>query len=361
MIRFLSCFVLCAILPCAAALADDADKPYTVIVPQGMTLVQVGSRCAICPPADVPAVRQGLADVAPSTQPTTQPSDLLAHLASQHDSLSSEISADLLIPSKTVNDFLDTKLKKIITQMADVNPRCYMLVCSEAEVTTAVKQGWHAPLFYYNRVADHVFFNPQIIINTTRQADDLVVWTETRDGELDTDISAAVSRTSNDLQESMKRDVSDSTINAVTLVFQKFIADSAATPLKLPPSEQWFGRGVITAMSCKYTAELTGIWLPQLQQIMSMERGSHFILASQLNLLTGIDPSSVRPEYLPYYDDAVERKAGRVVEKLLAKDPAAVTKLLTAIHASLPPDNLALVSLIRQTTGIDVTDDLLPN
>jgi hypothetical protein len=360
--------ILSGLLAAAIAQADDATTqpaelvvPYVVIVPPGMKLVQVGDRGALCRPEVEDAVHRGLENLSPATRPTTMPTDLLARLADRRSALIAEMKSDLNVPEDVTTAFLDGKLKKAITDMADIKPRCYIFVGSEDELNAAEKAGWHAPLFYYNRLADRTFFKPQVVISTQAKPDDIVVWAEPTPDESADSVTAAVTKAMHQLDDGLQQNISRSSMGAVDLVFQEFITDNVARPLKLPASEQWFGRGVIMAMAVKYTSEITGIWRTSLQNELAAERGSHFILAAPLDLLNGLDPTSIKPEYVPYYDDAVSRKASRVIESLTAKaGDDSIAKILTALKPGLPPDNLALVALITKITGVDVTNDLLP-
>ncbi|HUB25010.1 MAG TPA: hypothetical protein VL992_06240 [Tepidisphaeraceae bacterium] len=360
--------ISCCLFNSAIALADDSTtkpaelvEPYVVLIPPGMKLVQVGDKGALCSPAIEDAVRQGLENVGPATRPSTMPTDLLTRLASQRSSLIAEMKSDLNVPEDVSAAFIDGKLKKAIQEMAAINPRCYVFVGSEDELNAAEKAGWHAPLFYYNRLADRTFFKPQVVISTQSKPDDIVVWSEPTPDNSPASVTDSVAKAMRQLDDGLQENISRSAMGAIDLVIQEFIADNVARPLKLPTGEQWFGRGVIMAMGIKYTSEITGIWRASLQNELAAERGSHFILASQLDLLNGFDPSSIKPEYLPYYDDAVSRKASRVIESLTAKaGDEAVGKILTALKSGLPPDNLALVALITKLTGVDVTNDLLP-
>jgi hypothetical protein len=83
---------------------------------------------------------------------------------------------------------------------------------------------------------------------------------------------------------------------------------------------------------------------------------------ASLDLVTGTDTDEIRPERVMYYFDAVNHKSSVVVEKILDKaGDAVVPKILAELKAAVPPDNAAMIELVRKATGVDVTDDLQPS
>jgi hypothetical protein len=69
----------------------------------------------------------------------------------------------------------------------------------------------------------------------------------------------------------------------------------------------------------------------------------------------------VRPEWVNAYTDAYRRRAMQVVGKLVTDGGGgAIGKVIAAIKQDRPADGAALVQLVKQVTGVDLTNDLGP-
>ena len=65
---------------------------------------------------------------------------------------------------------------------------------------------------------------------------------------------------------------------------------------------------------------------------------------------------------MPYYVDAMGKKAMTVTLKILEQGgPDAIKKIVDAIKKQKPKDGDELVKLIKDASGVDVTEDVKAN
>lgn len=271
------------------------------------------------------------------------------------------MAADLAVPEDKVAAFLGDKLGAELGKMADVKPRIFVLVATQEEVTAAMKAGWADPRFHYNPLADHTFYRPNIRITTDRPMDDAVLWAEVQAKSSPADVADAVVKAYQDTEGEFTSAVSNEAMVLTRNLFIQFVGDNVVTPLKLPPTEQWFGLGLMASMSAKYTSAVTGIGRADLLAPLSVENADNPLKSAPLDLLHPLDPAAIKPQYMPFYIDAMSRKATRVLGKLIEKSgDGVVPKLIAALRDKPPADNDALVKTIQDVTGVDLTTDLLP-
>lgn len=350
----------------AVAAADDAPTTapyvaYTLIMPPGMKLITVSGHTAICPPQYEEVAQKCLAKVMPATRPTTMASDILEKLANSRAALAREIAADFDIPGDKIAAFLDGTLKPALERGAAIHARVYVLVGTQDQVTALLKRGWHAPLFQYNPLANRTIYEAHVLVDADRPLDDTVLWDEVRPGESDDEIAANMNTELQTYDAGFLFGCAQTALLQVRTKFVTFLSDSVMTPLKMPDSEHWFQLGVTGAMSSKYEAMITGIPRSALAASMSRDSANNPIQSAPIDLLHEFNTSNIKPDYLPYFMDAVSRKGTAVVQKLIDKagDPA-IMEIINSIRAKMPPDNAALVQLIKDDTGVDLTNDLLP-
>ena len=335
--------------------------PYVLIQPTNLRQVDVGDRHALCDASVADAVKSALASIKPTTRPTTMPSDLVDRLASSRATLVQQIAADLNLPADKAGKFLDGTVQPALERLAELKPRVYVVVATQDQVTAAIKAGWHAPLFRYNPLAEHTFYLANISIPTEGTMDDTVLWAEIQPGASNQDIAAAVSLAYSNFEGGFADAISNDGMVQVRNLMIKFVTDNAITPLKLPWSEQWLGMGIGGAMGCKYSAPILGISRADLTSALGADNPDNPIRPASVDLLHSFDPTSVKPEFLALYVDAVSRRSTKVIADLLKQSgDGAVAKILTAVAQQHPADNDALLQLIQQTTGVDLTPSMGP-
>jgi hypothetical protein len=345
--------------------ADPSTQPapYVLIMPAGMQQVTIGDHTVICPPNYEAAVRQALGKFTPTTRPTTTASSIVERLASSRAALVDEMSTDLGVPKDKVAAFIDEKLKPSLQYLAIFHPRVFVVVATQDQLRAAIKGGWHAPLFHYNPLADHTFFEPRVSVpdSAETKVDDLVILSEVLPNQSDGDIADTLIKTIHDFESGLGQGTTQGALLQIRNKFSDFILDTVIKPLNLPSTEAWFGRGVNGTMSSKYMAMLTGFPRSVLTTAAASDTSSNPFKSAPLDLMHEFDQDSLKPGYAVYYLDAVGRKGTGVLQHLLEKNgDAVVPKLLAAIKATPPADNDALVALIQNVTGVDLTNDLLP-
>ncbi|MGA2231536.1 MAG: hypothetical protein ABSH22_11600 [Tepidisphaeraceae bacterium] len=343
--------------------APAPPPPYRLIMPPGMQQVKVGGRVAICPAAMVAAVTKGLGTVKPSSRPSTMPSDLLTRLAASRATIIAQMSADLNIPQDKVATFLDGPLKKDLTELAGINAKIYVIVATQADVTAAEKAGWHAPLFYYNAMADQTVYQPRVSVPLDREMDDVVLWTPVEASATDADIADALDRTIQDFETGFGESTAEDGLVQTRDDMVRFIAEEVTKNLKVPVDGDWFGLGLLGASSAKYMALMTGIPRGDLAAAAASDSQSNPVKPGPIDLMHPIAPTDIKPEYIPYYVDAMSRKGAGAVEYLLEKSKsgdAVIPKLLKAINTQQPADNAALLKIIQDVSGVDLSGELGP-
>jgi hypothetical protein len=289
------------------------------------------------------------------------PSDMLTRLAASRATIIAQMLADLNIPADKTATFLDGPLKKDLAQLASINPKVYVIVATQADVTAAEKAGWHAPLFYYNPMAGQTVYQPNVRVPLDHEMDDVVLWTPVDPSATDADIADALDKTLEDFENGFQQSTFQDALVQTRDEFVRFIAQEVTKPLKLPVDGDWFGLGLLGASSAKYMALVTGLPRADLAAAAASDSNSNPVRPEPIDLMHPIAPSDIKPEYLPYYVDAMSRKGAGAVNYLLDKSgDAAIPKLLTAINAKPPADNAALLQIIQTVTGVNLSPELMP-
>src|SRR6202034_1993518 len=136
----------------------------------------------------------------------------------------------------------------------------------------------------------------------THPMDDLVWWTEIHDGDNPATRRDVLISQIKALEAGLTENISMFGENQTEHIFESFIHETVFEPLKLPPRLQWIDFGASNIFAVKYCAEITGMsrkyWTEQLTGRPDESRP--FLT---LDLINGIDPSLIRPEYLAAYDE----------------------------------------------------------
>jgi hypothetical protein len=330
-------------------------------MPPGMQLITVGTHHALCPPEYAQVAREGLEKLTPVTRPTTTASTMLEKLAASRQTLIEQMTADLGLPRQKVTAFLDGPLKLALEDVAGLQAQSYLIVATEQQLTDAMKSGWHAPMFHYNKLIDRAIFDPQVLVTSGRKQDDMVLFSVVKPGEPDAQITQDMIDQLHAFDGGFAYGGSQEALLQVRTQLVKFMGDDVVMPLNLPASQQWFGMGLLGALECKYASILSGIPRSELVAAGTADTQSNPLLSAPIDLLHEFDPNDIKPQFMPYYLDAASRKATRVVDKIMNKaGDAAVLEIINSIRGTHPADNAALVKIINDDTGMDITADLLP-
>ena len=347
-----------AAAPAAAAPATtQAAPPRKVSIPHGFKLVTINGRNLLVEPADEAWVADALGKVQATTKPATLPATLLQKLSSQRTSLLQEVAKDLALRDlKEAARTYDLDLVAPIRALDNYRPPVYFLVASPDRIAALLQSGWSDDHFYYNRAADAVSFNPQGLLNTDR-AQDEVIFPATYDAKATPEKKAeALANAVRAIETSIQDSIDNRARTLAGAQLAAIIQSQGVEPLALKEDQQWFGIGIASALSAKYASMITGDQRADLVKMLTAEHPANPIPTSAVDLLHPLKVSDMRQDMLPAYFDAVRRKSGRAVQAIVDKagDPA-LAKSIAAIREKKPADGAALVKVVQEASGVDVT------
>jgi len=346
-----------AAAPAAPATTQAAAPPRKVTIPQGFKPITVNGRNILVEPQDEAWVATALGKVQPTTKPATLPATLLQKLTSQRDALLRQVAIDLALRDLTAAArTYDLDLVAPIRALDNYRPPVYYLVASPERIAELLRSGWSDPHFYYNRAADAVSFNPAGMLTADRPQDEVIFpatydakETPEKNGET---LTVVIGSTEASIQASIE-------IRARSLVgaqLASIIQTQGVDPLALKADQQWFGMGIANILSAKYASMITGDSRADLVKMLTAEHPANPIPTSAVDLLHPLNLNDMRQDMLPAYFDAVRRKSGRAVQAMVEKaGDAAIPKSIVAIREKKPADGAALVKVIQEASGVDVT------
>jgi hypothetical protein len=144
-------------------------------------------------------------------------------------------------------------------------------------------------------------------------------------------------------------------------VLADFLLTKILDPVKFAPTEEWFPHSAAELYAIKYATFLTGSTRRGL--VWALLRGDprNPLDWPPLDLVHPLDPATMWPSYVAFYNNAVIFKGAFVVNAWMTKGGDQVmAKTLPALRAT-PPQNAAdLIKTIQNCTGIDLTPVMLP-
>lgn len=354
--------LVCSFAPAQTTAPSAARVRKPLILPSNFKIVVVDRRRAVCQEGDEAWVRQALTDAKPATMPTTMPSTLLEKLSEQRDILAERVAADLGLPDPAEpKKMLDENLLPVLRQATAFDPPVYYMVSNEPAIRQLIKAGWENPLFYLNRAADRVAINMRVDMSMTGDMDDMLLPAlyepehdmPTRRRILLDSIAQAEQRLAFELAIQSEY--------AVQMGFVGFIGQKVFKPLELTENQEWFAVGVTALLSAKYLAVVNGMNEASYLQRMMTDDPRNPIRSSTVDLLNPTSSDALRENYRRAYLDAYRRRATAVAHAWLSRiPPGGLGKTLNAIKTAKPADGPALVKLIAEQTGIDLTEELKP-
>ena len=338
--------------------ADPATQPSAqkAVVPPGFHAVSAGGRSAFCQPADDDWVKSALQSVAPTTRPTTLPSDLISSVQQHRADLTSQMVQDLAqSDSKADDNLIDTVLLPDLKKMSAMKPTIYYFPATHDQVVNLLAGGWSDPRFHYLRFANDLAYTSDFHLSADRPNDDIVWWTEIHDGDtLATRRDALVAQIKG-LEARLTDNISLYSTNQTEHLFEAFIHQNIFLPLKLPERLQWLDFGTSNIYAVKFASIVTGMsrqyWIDQL--IGRPDESRPYL---HLDLINGIDPAQIQPQYVPLYDQAILPKGAYVIHSLMLKcGDTALARVLPAWRAHTPQTPQELIQSVRTATGVDLT------
>ncbi len=364
--------VLLASLLCSASFAQTLPSslptlsPTTAprreaVLPQGFARVELEGRVFFLEPADEAWVRAAVESATPATMPTTMPADLLDRLIAKRRSIVQRMVRDLaLSDAKPIEEYIDQRLKAFLQRMDDYRPPLVYLVATSPRLTEIMKQGWSDPRFHYNRVAEEVQYSTRVSLALDERDDTVVPLLYSADETPDARqrrIIEEIRGTEGSILDAVSRE----TLAMTTVGLVELVSSQALTALNLKPDQEWLGVGIAGVLAAIYVADLSGMSADQLVDGLTQENRGNPIRPATIDLLHPMNLNELRPQMLGAYLDAYRRRAMQTVRSLYNRGgDGAIAKVIAAIRANPPADGPALVKLIQQTTGVDLTDSLRP-
>lgn len=342
-----------------------ATAPTTrraLVVPQGFERISESGRDAICMPADEPWVRQALQEAAPATRPSTLPIDLLERAKANRAEIARQIQQDLGFDDASVIDAMfDDKLLPMLRQFDELNPPIIYMPTTRDKLRELLRNGWEDPRFYYNRAADDVQFRMAVNLTIDRAVDDTLLPAI----YAPSDPIEQRKRVLIDSVQQSEAEIADAKSGRsqflTQMAFVQLVNDQAMKPLNLSPEQAWFGLGVSGFLAAKYAAPILGVPRAQLLEAMTFEHPRNPVKAATIDLMHPTPATELRERYVALYLDAMRRKSIGVVAGWVGQaGEDAIARTLAAMRQAPPADAGALVELIRQTTGADLSPQLSP-
>jgi hypothetical protein len=330
---------------------------WQMTMPAGFVKVLAGERVAICDPADQTWVKEALPSVVPATKPSTMPADLIGRVNDHRAALVKLIAADFGISdSSKIDQYFDQTIIPDLHKLQDFRPPIFFMPIERQKLKELVKAGWGEPKFYYNRVADDVAFVATVALSTDGMDDyvmpliydpsDPIDLRQKRLRQVATELDASVvARIATQGQATLQQDLIH------------FIDQTTFAPLQLKNGSEWFGVGIEGIYSARYVGMINDTPPEQIIRFMTRDDSGNPLRAKAIDLLHLTPPAQLRPQYGPFYFDAMRRKSMQVVNDWLTKAPADSTaKVLSAIAQQKPGDGEALVKIIKDVSGVDLSD-----
>lgn len=333
------------------------------VLPEGFVRLEVGGRKFLVTPDEEKWVREAAEHVVAASRPTTMPEDLLATLAGQKDDIVARLAADLAVDPKMTEEWVsgsgDRTLKGVLEKFAGAKTFTVFLVGSIDRVSQAMEGGWETPTLRYNRQMKKLVPSQTVVLADTEDSpyviqpvlyDAATRLEEERAGWLEGQLSEFDHQVANTRSEDGMRLVQASMIY--------FAGDRGFGGLTLRPDQEWLKAGVVGAVTAKYTSLVTGVPRRRIVTMMTYERRG-MLHTTAVDLLAPMEAKDMVPELIPAYASAVSRKSIKVIDELtLHAGDGAIGKIMAAVKEKKPADGAALVALVREITGVDLTAQL---
>lgn len=347
----------------AAPGAPGATPPaprFKMVVPAGYEQVKGEGFTAVCLARDAGWVKQAVAGVKPATRPTTMPADVLKRVTENRAAVVKQMVADLaLSDDKQPNTFFDEALIPTLKKLDALRPSLFLLVTTKAQLKELVETGWGEPRFRFNRVANDVSIDDRVSMSLDREMDDTALPAFYDEKQTPEERAKKLTTEVQKFKDDLVRTIANEAQPAVFNRLGQHIDEQYIQPLKLRPDQMWFAMGINGYFSGKYGSQLTGVGRDVWVKMMTFEDRRFPVSSRAIDLTHPADASTLRPEAVPLYTQAMRRKSIAVVDKWATeKGDAALTKVLVAVRAKPPADGAALVKLVQELTGADLGKEL---
>ena len=289
------------------------------------------------------------------------PADLITRLNSHRPALLKQMTSDFgLSDPAALDKFLDETVVPELKRLQDFHPPIYLMPITAQKLKEIVKAGWGAPKFYYNRVADDVAYQFAIALSLDNMDDHVypVIYRESDSPEARKQL---LRERATDMQASILARIAGQGQASLQQGLIHFIDTTVFAPMQLKPGQEWFGIGAEGVFSARYLSMVNDLEVERFIRYMTADDPANPIRSGTVDLLHLTPPAQLRPQFAPAYYDAMRRKSITVVNDWLAKVPPDMpAKVIATINKSKPADGEALVKIIKDTSGVDLSEEVKP-
>jgi hypothetical protein len=343
-----------------SAPATTQRARYEIITPPGFQRLTIGDHSVIAEPADLPWIQEALKGFEPTSRPTTMPSTLVASRKETRPQIEQAMAADLGITDpKATGELFDQILIPNLQRLGNLKPPLFFLVTTREKLKNLLMNGWTDPRLHYNKLTGDVQFVPRLELSMDREMDEYLVPSIYPATALPDQRKQMLSQIVDRTEQGLAGTISGRAQGFVHTATMDFIGRTIFAPLKLRPDQEWFSMGVSSTLAAKYLAMVEKIDFKQLIARMTRENPTNPISPRTIDLAHPVDPKDLRREAMPLYVDAMGKKAMVVAGKIIEQGgPDAIKKILAAMRKQMPKDGDELVKLIKDASGVDVSEDV---
>jgi hypothetical protein len=307
-------------------------------------------------------VKKALADIQPATRPATMPADLIKRATDARAELTKQMAADLGLSEKEVAPLFDERLLPTLSKIDKLSPPVIFLVLTREKLRDVVTAGWGSPRYRLNRVTNEVNFDQNVMMSIDQPMDDSVLpaFYAAADApdKRAANMAAGIRQLEGTLATMIARQANPVVFSAVAQHIGTALFGDAQ---KLPRDQQWFAQGATGYFAAKYTAAITGLPRDAWMMEIAYDDPRLPIGGRSIDLAKPLPESAMKPAAVPHYNQALRRKAIRVFG-YWASEPkggeAGIAKVIAAVRAKQPADGAALIKLIQDVGGVDLTKAL---
>lgn len=338
------------------ATAPTTQPRVEATLPPGFVKVTVGTRQVFTEPANEAWVKEVLTNTGPATRPTTMPSDLPDKVNSARPQITQQLMTELGITDKTIIDkTFDEKILPTLARYEHFTPPLFMLVCTNTKLKEIVKGGWSNPRFYYNRALDDVAFSTSLALNIDKPMDDQVLPVLFPDTADEAKKREALSQALAGVEGSLLRSMSDDAQNGLQMSIASLVGEAVLVPLELKPGQEWLGFGISDFYSYGCATQMIGVDFDQVMKSLTTANPNNPIRGDMIDLIHPTPANQLRQRQRLYYIDAMRRKSDRVFAQWMKDAQGSLLKVIDAVKSQKPADGDALVKLVKDISGVDLS------
>jgi hypothetical protein len=274
------------------------------------------------------------------------------------------MAADLALADANVaRKHFDEELIPLLRKAADFRAPVFYLVTTRDVLRDMVKNGWTDPenRYRYNRAAEQVSIDTSLDLTIERMMNDQVLAVLYDPPQDLTTRRENLGKIIRGTETQLQNEVAARALFGSQSLLADFIGKSTIEPLQFKREQQWFGIGVIGIQSTKYLSMVSGIPEDQLIRGVISDDPRNPVRSATVNLLSPTPVEDLRPAARGAYVIALQTKSAAVMKSFMDRAGRdGLPKVIKAIRAAPPADGPALVKIILDQTGIDLTRELLP-